>query len=268
MRLERVTLAPLFPRYIAAYIGAIVAIVAWGLPLMFPAASRDGRLACFSFGLLVLTVLFVPRYGKVTVDVDARTLTFREGITARSLHPWRGRESRTLMLREGSCVTIGYWLDKNGFQSGGVTVTDLDEHTSVLFENKFGFDGSIAYRLAVALRRVPGVRIRTVRLNTTFETVEWAPTPSTVGANNALLFFLSWVGFPIAMLGAPVGMLIAAGATCFVLYAATAYVIAIRARKKVDAADATNTTVWYGFALFQFFLTYAVMAVLGRSMMR
>src|ERR1051326_3135398 len=59
---QRVTLGPLFPRHLAALVGGLMVVAAWVMPIAFE-TERTARVEAFCFGLLVLTVLFVPRYG-------------------------------------------------------------------------------------------------------------------------------------------------------------------------------------------------------------
>jgi len=261
---QRVTLGPLFPRLIAVLIGAVIVMVAWVVPFTVP-ADRNQRIEAFCFGLVVLTVLFVPKYGTVTVDADERLITFRESFAAAFLHPWRRREQRELSLAEGCTVLIGWWLDQNAFVTGGVKRIAADGNSVVLF-NKIAFDAPIAARLASALRRVEGLSVRTVKLSETFQIVDWTPQEASPGPNTSLLFFLSWVGFPLAILRASTTAISVAGVGCFAVYLIVAYTALRKARTTHAEVDRFSTMALFGFGLFQFVLMYTVMAFLGRAM--
>jgi uncharacterized membrane protein (Fun14 family) len=265
MRSQQVTLGPLFPRFAAVLIGVLMVMVAWVLPFAL-AAERAGRIEAFCFGLLVLTVLFVPRYGTVTVNPDERFLTFRESVAAAFLHPWRGRELRKVSLPEGSTILIGWWLAENAFATGGIKRIAADGDSTLLFENKFGFDGAIASRLASAVRSVAGINVRTVRLGAAFEVVDWSPTDAPAKPNGRFLFYLSWAGFALAMLHASATAIFVAGIACFAVYAIVTHTRLRKARMTQAEVDRFGGTTVFWFGLFQFTLMYAVMAMLGSTM--
>ncbi|MFZ3211638.1 MAG: hypothetical protein WA188_08990 [Terriglobales bacterium] len=260
-----ITLGPLFPRLVAVYIGAVIVLVCWVLPVASPAASQTGKMEAFALGLLVLTVLFVPCYGSVEVDPAKRLLTFRESVAAGCLHAWRWRELRQFTLPEGSTVLIGFWLGPNAFATGGVQVRLPNGDSTLLFENKFGIDGRIASRLASALRSVEGVNVRTVRLSPTFELIEWTPLDLPTGANTALLFFLSWIAFPLGMLKANTAVILGAGAACFAVYSIAMYRVLRRTQNARPRDEKISNGAVFGLGLFQFALMYAVMVFLGAS---
>ena len=238
-------------------------VAAWVMPIAFD-TERTARVEAFCFGLLVLTVLFVPRYGTVTVNANERLLMFRESIAASCLHPWRRREQRELALPEGCTVLIGWWLGPNGFATGGVKRIVLSGDAAVLFENGFGLDGPIAARLASALKSVASIHVRTVKPGGgMLEMVDWTPIDVPAGRHTISLFFLSWAGFPLAILRASTTAIVVAGIACFVVYAMVRYAVLRTNRTEVERF---STTVLFGFGLSQFALMYTVMAVLGRAM--
>lgn len=102
---QEITLGPLFPRHVAVLVGALIVLLAWVSPLTVP-AEHDSRIEAFCFGLLVLTVLFIPREGLVTVDGARRLLTSRESFVGACLHPWRQRDLKQISLPEGCTVLV------------------------------------------------------------------------------------------------------------------------------------------------------------------
>lgn len=172
-----VTLGPLFPRVPAFYIGALIIMVSWIFPLVYRAQPTN-QIIAFLFGLTVLALLFVPRFGSVTVDSESRCMTFRESKLAHLLAPWRRRESRHIDMPTGCTIIIGTWLDRNDFGTYGIKRIGEDGSAAVLIESKFGFDSGAFARLVAAAQQVEGVAVRRVRLGPNFELVDWTPPSS------------------------------------------------------------------------------------------
>jgi uncharacterized membrane protein (Fun14 family) len=169
-----IKLGPLFPRPIAGLLPVVIIGACWILPLA-SSADRLNKAIAFLLGCAFVSLFFIPRLGVIEVDPQARLMTFREGLTARSFHLWRRQEVRQISLLPGSTVVIGEWLDASSFATLGVKRKTVKGNVDVLLQQRFAFNGETARRMAKTLRDVEGLKIETVRLNSRFEQVEWQP---------------------------------------------------------------------------------------------
>lgn len=260
----RLRLGPLFPRLVAAYIALPIVLACWVLPLTFSSAPVGGRRMAFVLGLAILLFLFLPRLGVFEVNIAAKTITVHEGLVASLLHFWRGRKKRVVELPPGSVVTIGEWLDNNAFSTLGVRIQPLKDGQTTLIEGKFAFDGPTAASLSAALAKIPGVSIRIVRLDETFQEVAWQPEQTTAAASYwPMPAVLSWSGLITAMLTRRLDLLLLVG-----LASVGAYVV-LRLyfwRRSPIFGDRPVSRFWLGFELFQFSLMYIVGALLGDTL--
>jgi uncharacterized membrane protein (Fun14 family) len=169
-----INLGPLFPRPIAGLLSIVIIGVCWILPLA-SSADRLNKVIAFLLGCAFVSLFFIPRLGVIEVDPQARLMTFREGLTARSFHLWRRQEVRQISLPPGSTVVIGEWLDASSFAALGIKRKTVKGDVDVLLQQRFAFNGPTARRMAKTLRDIEGLKIQTVRLDSRFEQVEWQP---------------------------------------------------------------------------------------------